>query len=159
MWCWPMYKYTHLHACYKSYRFGCLNERLFSYSLMSTTMHVKYMYVKYVMYSLLGWHDRCTSMGKGMVPCLYIAHVYLDRTVPRFGFYVYEGCIYEHAMNMMYMKWWSMNVHSVLVGLYERIDHIVIPIDLCIDVWTCVTIMCYVKDLITYKYTDTWMMI
>ena len=27
----------------------------------------------------------CTGMGKGMGPCLCIAHVCLDRIVPRFG--------------------------------------------------------------------------
>ena len=52
---------------------------------MSTTMHVKFMYVKYVMYSLLGLLDRCSSMGKGMGRCLYIVHVYFDRIVPKFG--------------------------------------------------------------------------
>ena len=102
-------------------------------------MHVKYMYVKYVMYSFLGLLDRFTSMGKGMGLCLYIWHVYLDRIVPMFGFYVYERWIYEHVMNMMCMKGWSMNVHSVLVGIYERIAHIVMPIDSCIAIWTCVT--------------------
>ena len=44
-------------------------------------MHVKYMYVKYVMYSLLGLLDRCTSIGNGMGLCLYIAYVHLDRIV------------------------------------------------------------------------------
>ena len=29
-------------------------------------------------------------MGKGMGSCLFIAHVYLDMIVPRFGFYVHE---------------------------------------------------------------------
>ena len=48
---------------------------------MSSTMHLKYMYVKYVMYYLLGFLDRCTSMGKGMGLWLSIAHVYLDRIV------------------------------------------------------------------------------
>ena len=48
------------------------------------------MYVNYVMYFFLGLLDRCTSMRKGMGPSLYIGHVYLDRIVPRFGFYVYE---------------------------------------------------------------------
>ena len=48
---------------------------------MSTTMHVKYKYVKYVMYSLQGWLDRCTSIGNGMGLCLYIAYVYLVRIV------------------------------------------------------------------------------
>ena len=59
----------------------------------------------------------CTSMGKDMEPCLYIEHVYLDRIVRRFGFYVYESWIYKHVTNMMYMKEGSMNVHSVLVGM------------------------------------------
>ena len=44
-------------------------------------MHVKYMYVKYVMYSFLGSLDRRNSMGKAMGLNLYIAHVYLDRIV------------------------------------------------------------------------------
>ena len=35
------------------------------------------MYVKYVMYSLLGWHDRCTSISKGMCLWFYIAHATL----------------------------------------------------------------------------------
>ena len=46
-----------------------------------------------------------------------------------------------------------MNVHSVLVCLYERIAHIVIHIVLCFDIWTCLTFMCYVKGFLTYKYT------
>ena len=125
---------------------------LFSYSLMSTNMHAKYMYVKYIMYSLLGWLDRCTSMGKGMGPCLYIAHVYLDRIVPRFGFYVYEGWIYEHVMNMMFMIWWGMNVNSVLVGMWKdcsysyayRLMHWYM--NMC-------DIMCYVKGFLTSIYT------
>ena len=33
-------------------------------------------------------------MGKGMGPCLCIGFVYLDRIVPRFGFYVHK---YENA--------------------------------------------------------------
>ena len=107
---------------------------------MCTTKHVKIMSMKvWYVVCLLGWLDRCTSMGKGMGPCLYIAHVYLDRVVPRLGFYVYERWIYEHVMSMMYMKGWSMNLHSVLVGLYERITHIVMHIDSSIDMWTCVT--------------------
>ena len=113
-----------------------MNEKLFSYSLISTTIHVKYMYVKNVMYSLIGWLDGYNSKGNGMGPCLSIAHVYLDRIVCRFCFYVYEGWIYEHVMNTMCMKGWSMNVHSVLVDLYEWISHIVIHIGLMYElVW------------------------
>ena len=54
----------------------CLNEMLLSYSMVSTTMHVKYMYVKYVIYSLLGLLDRCTCMGKGM-GFVYALHMYM----------------------------------------------------------------------------------
>ena len=96
-------------------------------------MHVKYMYVKYVMFSFLGLLDRCTSMVKGVGGFLYIAHMYIERIFPMFGFYVYERWIYEHVMNMMCMKGWSMNVNTVIVGLYERIAHVVMPIDSCID--------------------------
>ena len=97
-------------------------------------MNVKYIYLEYAMYYLQGLLDRCTSMGKGMGPCLYIAHVYVNRIVPMLGIYVYEGWIYEHLINMM-----CMNVHSDLAGLYERIAYIVMPIDSCIDICTCVT--------------------
>ena len=38
-------------------------------------------------------------MDKGMGPFLGIAHVYVDRIVPRFGFYVHES----ECMNMLYM--------------------------------------------------------
>ena len=79
-------------------------------------------------------------MGKGMGPCQYIALMYLHSIVPRFEFYVYERWIYEHVMSMMYMKGWSMNLHSALVGLYKRVADIVMPTDSCIDIWTCVTL-------------------
>ena len=72
---------------------------------MSTTTHVKYMYVKYVMYSLLGWIDRCTSMVKGMGLCLYIAHVYLYRMVPRLFLYVHEYECMIKQRNLKYMLW------------------------------------------------------
>ena len=45
-----------------------------------------------------------------------------------------------------------MIVHSFLEGWYEWIAHIVTPVDLCINIWTCVTLS-YVKGLLTYKYT------
>ena len=48
---------------------------------MSTTMHVKYMYVKYVMYSLLELLDMCNSMGKGTRICLCMGHVYINMIV------------------------------------------------------------------------------
>ena len=40
-----------MHA-YKEYRFMMSNERAFSYTLVSTTIHIKYMSLNYVMYLL-----------------------------------------------------------------------------------------------------------
>ena len=101
-------------------------------------------------------------MGKGMGHCLCAAYEYLDRIVPRFGFYEHQNeykdmkRIWLIFSDVKYMIWWSMNVHSVLECWYERIAHIGTPIDLCIDIWTCVTFMCYVKGLLTYKFTHMY---
>ena len=41
-------------------------------------------------------------MGKGMGPFLCIAYVYLDRIVPRFGFYVHEDeCMVMCGINVL----------------------------------------------------------
>ena len=41
-------------------------------------------------------------MSKGMGPCLCIAHVYLDKIVPRFCFYVHEsGCMPMCCFNVL----------------------------------------------------------
>ena len=61
-----------------------------------------------------------------------------------------EWACYEYDL-------YDMVKHDVLVGLYEKIAHIVIPIDLHIDIWKCVTFICYVKGLLTYKYKHTHM--
>ena len=53
-------------------------------------MHVKMMFMKALyVFPYLGSLDRCTRMVKGMRLCLCIAHVNLDRIIPRFGFYVH----------------------------------------------------------------------
>ena len=67
----------------------------------------------YVIYHSLGWLYRYTSMGKGMGPCLCIAHMCLDRIVPRFGF----------LCTWIWMHGYIMNVDNVLMCLYERISH------------------------------------
>ena len=118
-----------------------------------------------VLYHSLGWLDRCTSMGKGIESFLFIAHVCLHSIVPRSIFQVHDyDClnklwVWLICYDVMSMIRWSMNVHSALMYLYERIAHIVIPIDLCINIWKCVTLMCYVKGLLTYKYIHTCMKI
>ena len=122
---------------------------------MSTTTHVKYMYVKYVMYSFLGWLDRSTSMGKGMTPCLYIAHLYLGRIVPILGFYVYERWKYENVMNIMCMQGWSVNVHTPLRGYIWKNFSYSYPYRLTHWYMNLCDLMCYVKGFLTYMYTHT----
>lgn len=82
--------------------------------------------------------------------------MYLDRIVPRFGFYEYEWWIYEHVMNMMYMIWLGMNVHSVLVGMWKDSLYSY-AYELMHWYMNMCDIMCYVKYLPTSMYTLTHM--
>ena len=82
------------------------NEKIFSNAIMSTTMQVRLCSWNILCdVSLKGWLYRCTSMWKGMGPCLCIAHVYLDRIILRFCFLCTWIWMHEYVMNVNFMLW------------------------------------------------------
>ena len=85
-------------------------------------------------------------MGKRIGPCICIAHVCPDRIVHRFSFL----CIW------IGMHVYVTNVYNILKCVYEWISHIVTPIHLCIDVWTCV-ILIFLCERIAHIYVYTHM--
>ena len=47
-----MHTHSHPIHAYMWYKFMVSNERIFAYALVPSTMHVKYMFMKHVMYFL-----------------------------------------------------------------------------------------------------------
>ena len=78
-------------------------------------------------------------MGKCMGPCLCIVHVYLDRIVPRFGFYeheklnvwtCYECVLYAKMWYMWYDESW---LYLVSKCIYINMTYIVKLAHLCMN--------------------------